>query len=72
VTEFLIAEDGCEVVVEVLTAFDTNVPILRVAYEALCNLGNDSDAAGKLVALGVVKNASTAIQNFDYEKDLVK
>lgn len=71
VTEYLIADDACEVVLEVITAFDTNVPILRVAYEALGNLGNDAAAAGKLVELGAVKNSSTAIQNFDYEKGLV-
>jgi hypothetical protein len=70
-TQYLIDEEALEAVVEVMTEYDTEVPVLLVTYEAMYNIGNDESAAGKLVEMGVVKLAFTTLQNFDYEKLLV-
>jgi len=70
-TQYIIKEECIETIAAVMHQFDTRVPLLLVAYEALYNIGNDGDAAGILVDIGIVRIAFTTIQNFDYEKSLV-
>ncbi len=70
-TAILIEECGLDAILDAMKYYDTSVPILLIAFEALYNIGNDGDAADKLVELGVVQQAFTTIQNFDYERKLV-
>ena len=70
-TAYLIEEGGLDAILDVMKTYDTSVPILLIGFEALYNIGNDGDAAQKLVELGVVQQSFTVLQNFDYERKLV-
>jgi len=70
-TKYLIEEEAPQLIIEVMSYYDTSVPVLLVTYEALYNIGNDENAAGIFVDMDVIKLAFTTIQNFDYEKQLV-
>lgn len=70
-TAYLIEEGGLDAILDAMRHYDTSVPILLIGFEALYNIGNDGEAAEKLVELGVVQQSFTVLQNFDYEKKLV-